>query len=92
MTEIACGSGHTVILSGNSTFMSTCCAFCLRVTVPLLADDGELYTWGRGDDGRLGRLRAFSVLPACVQCCLFVELLQVTGIRVGNTSPSLCLP
>lgn len=30
--QIACGSGHTVVL-----------------TV-----DGEVYTWGRGDDGRLG--------------------------------------
>ena len=30
--EIACGSGHTVVLS----------------------TDGEVYTWGRGDDGRLG--------------------------------------
>eukprot|EP00569_Conticribra_weissflogii_P016347 CAMPEP_0171399114 /NCGR_PEP_ID=MMETSP0880-20121228/6388_1 /TAXON_ID=67004 /ORGANISM="Thalassiosira weissflogii, Strain CCMP1336" /LENGTH=839 /DNA_ID=CAMNT_0011913219 /DNA_START=41 /DNA_END=2560 /DNA_ORIENTATION=- len=30
--QIACGSGHTVVLTG----------------------DGEVYTWGRGDDGRLG--------------------------------------
>lgn len=30
--QIACGSGHTVVLT----------------------DDGEVYTWGRGDDGRLG--------------------------------------
>ncbi|KAL3795678.1 hypothetical protein ACHAWO_004263 [Cyclotella atomus] len=30
--EIACGSGHTVVLTG----------------------EGEVYTWGRGDDGRLG--------------------------------------
>ena len=29
---IACGSGHTVVLTG----------------------DGKVYTWGRGDDGRLG--------------------------------------
>lgn len=30
--QIACGSGHTVVLS----------------------TEGEVYTWGRGDDGRLG--------------------------------------
>lgn len=30
--QIACGSGHTVVLT----------------------TDGEVYTWGRGDDGRLG--------------------------------------
>lgn len=30
--QIACGSGHTVVL----------------------VEDGEVYTWGRGDDGRLG--------------------------------------
>ena len=30
--QIACGSGHTVVLT----------------------NDGEVYTWGRGDDGRLG--------------------------------------
>eukprot|EP00984_Skeletonema_dohrnii_P007149 scaffold2581_cov84-Skeletonema_dohrnii-CCMP3373.AAC.4 len=30
--QIACGSGHTVVLTG----------------------EGEVYTWGRGDDGRLG--------------------------------------
>lgn len=30
--QIACGSGHTVVLT----------------------IDGEVYTWGRGDDGRLG--------------------------------------
>lgn len=30
--QIACGSGHTVVLSA----------------------EGEVYTWGRGDDGRLG--------------------------------------
>lgn len=30
--KIACGSGHTVVLS----------------------TEGEVYTWGRGDDGRLG--------------------------------------
>ncbi|DAZ94414.1 TPA: hypothetical protein N0F65_003443 [Lagenidium giganteum] len=32
IVQIACGSGHTVVLT----------------------DDGEVYTWGRGDDGRLG--------------------------------------
>ncbi|GLE06225.1 hypothetical protein PINS_up015467 [Pythium insidiosum] len=32
VVQIACGSGHTVVLT----------------------DDGEVYTWGRGDDGRLG--------------------------------------
>lgn len=30
--QIACGSGHTVVLT----------------------TDGEVFTWGRGDDGRLG--------------------------------------
>lgn len=32
IVQIACGSGHTVVLT----------------------DKGEVYTWGRGDDGRLG--------------------------------------
>jgi len=31
--QIACGSGHTVVLT----------------------TDGEVFTWGRGDDGRLGQ-------------------------------------
>ncbi|CAM9211439.1 unnamed protein product, partial [Choristocarpus tenellus] len=32
VVQVACGSGHTVVLTG----------------------DGDVYTWGRGDDGRLG--------------------------------------
>ncbi|RLN86543.1 hypothetical protein BBJ28_00001485 [Nothophytophthora sp. Chile5] len=32
IVQIACGSGHTVVLT----------------------EEGEVYTWGRGDDGRLG--------------------------------------
>lgn len=32
IVQIACGSGHTVVLT----------------------DEGEVFTWGRGDDGRLG--------------------------------------
>ena len=31
--QIACGSGHTVVLS----------------------TEGDVYSWGRGDDGRLGK-------------------------------------
>jgi hypothetical protein len=31
--QIACGSGHTVVLT----------------------TEGEVFTWGRGDDGRLGK-------------------------------------
>ncbi len=34
--QIACGSGHTVVLT----------------------TEGEVFTWGRGDDGRLGKCRA----------------------------------
>ena len=36
--QIACGSGHTVVLT----------------------TEGEVFTWGRGDDGRLGMLSAMS--------------------------------
>ena len=32
ISQICCGSGHTVVLSSS----------------------GEVYSWGRGDDGRLG--------------------------------------
>ena len=51
--HIACGSGHTVILTS----------------------DGNVLTWGRGDDGRLGHgdngwkyvPRVVEALPACTQ-------------------------
>lgn len=63
--HIACGSGHTVVLTGRSTTPLLDLRPARRLSVPtserhapvwcaLLAADGEVFTWGRGDDGRLG--------------------------------------
>jgi alpha-tubulin suppressor-like RCC1 family protein len=43
--QIACGSGHTVVLT----------------------TEGEVFTWGRGDDGRLGKCRAVLVVDCTVE-------------------------
>ena len=52
--QLACGSGHTCILS----------------------QDGEVYTWGRGDDGRLGVSGQFSER---------LEQWRVNGVRDDDT-------
>lgn len=48
--QIACGSGHTVVLTA----------------------DGEVHTWGRGDDGRLGKTMALI-------CALLIRGFQARG-------------
>lgn len=63
--QIACGSGHTVVLT----------------------TEGEVYTWGRGDDGRLGHGdNGWKYVPRITQslsgahCCPgYVRLLSYSG-------------
>lgn len=55
--QIACGSGHTVVLT----------------------TDGEVYTWGRGDDGRLGHGdNGWKYVPRITQSLAGQIVVQVT--------------
>ncbi|CAB9507022.1 RCC1 and BTB domain-containing protein 2 [Seminavis robusta] len=55
--QIACGSGHTVVLT----------------------TDGEVYTWGRGDDGRLGHGdNGWKYVPRIIQSLAGQIVVQVT--------------
>lgn len=55
--QIACGSGHTVVLT----------------------TDGEVYTWGRGDDGRLGHGdNGWKYVPRITQSLAGQVVVQVT--------------
>ena len=55
--QIACGSGHTVVLT----------------------TDGEVYTWGRGDDGRLGHGdNGWKYVPRIAQSLSGQVMVQVT--------------
>mmetsp|Transcript_21486 Transcript_21486/g.30089 ORF Transcript_21486/g.30089 Transcript_21486/m.30089 type:complete len:607 (+) Transcript_21486:80-1900(+) len=55
--QIACGSGHTVVLT----------------------TDGEVYTWGRGDDGRLGHGdNGWKYVPRIAQSLTGQIIVQVT--------------
>jgi RCC1 and BTB domain-containing protein len=57
VVQIACGSGHTVVLT----------------------DDGEVYTWGRGDDGRLGHGdNGWKFVPRLVEELRGKKIRQVT--------------
>jgi alpha-tubulin suppressor-like RCC1 family protein len=57
VSQIACGSGHTVVLS----------------------TDGEVYTWGRGDDGRLGHGdNGWKYVPRLAQSLVGQRIVQVT--------------
>jgi len=57
VSQIACGSGHTVVLS----------------------TDGEVYTWGRGDDGRLGHGdNGWKYVPRLAQSLAGQRIVQVT--------------
>jgi alpha-tubulin suppressor-like RCC1 family protein len=55
--QIACGSGHTVVLS----------------------TEGEVFTWGRGDDGRLGHGdNGWKYVPRITQALAGQVVVQVT--------------
>jgi len=55
--QIACGSGHTVVLT----------------------TEGEVYTWGRGDDGRLGHGdNGWKYVPRLAQSLIGKVIVQVT--------------
>lgn len=55
--QIACGSGHTVVLT----------------------TEGEVYTWGRGDDGRLGHGdNGWKYVPRITQSLAGQVVCQVT--------------
>ena len=55
--QIACGSGHTVVLT----------------------TEGHVYTWGRGDDGRLGHgENMWKYVPRIIQSLVGPVLVQVT--------------
>lgn len=55
--QIACGSGHTVVLT----------------------TDGEVYTWGRGDDGRLGHGdNGWKYVPRIAQSLSGQIMVQIT--------------
>jgi len=55
--QIACGSGHTVVLT----------------------TDGEVFTWGRGDDGRLGHgCNGWKYVPRITQSLTGQVVVQVT--------------
>jgi len=58
VAQIACGSGHTVVLT---------------------EEKGEVYTWGRGDDGRLGHGdNGWKYVPRLVQALRGKHVCQVT--------------
>lgn len=57
VVQVACGSGHTVVLS----------------------EDGDVYTWGRGDDGRLGHGdNGWKYVPRLVDVVRSKNIRQVT--------------
>ncbi|ETV89424.1 hypothetical protein H257_00711 [Aphanomyces astaci] len=57
VVQIACGSGHTVVLD----------------------DKGDVYTWGRGDDGRLGHGdNGWKFVPRLVESLQTKQIKQVT--------------
>lgn len=57
VSQIACGSGHTVVLT----------------------TDGQVYTWGRGDDGRLGHGdNGWKYVPRIAQSLSGQVIVQVT--------------
>ncbi|KAF0719156.1 Aste57867_1246 [Aphanomyces stellatus] len=57
VVQIACGSGHTVVLD----------------------DKGDVYTWGRGDDGRLGHGdNGWKFVPRLVEALQNKHIKQVT--------------
>lgn len=57
VVQICCGSGHTVVLTG----------------------EGEVYTWGRGDDGRLGHGdNGWKYVPRVVEALRGKNIVQVT--------------
>ncbi|EQC36786.1 hypothetical protein SDRG_05620 [Saprolegnia diclina VS20] len=57
VVQIACGSGHTVVLDEN----------------------GDVYTWGRGDDGRLGHGdNGWKFVPRLVEALHGKRIKQVT--------------
>ena len=64
--QIACGSGHTVVLTAdgegtNNMWMTTGIIMSFSyadnsyLIIFFLPFAGVVYTWGRGDDGRLGK-------------------------------------
>ena len=56
--QIACGSGHTVVLT---------------------SEGGQVYTWGRGDDGRLGHgENMWKYVPRVTQSLVGHTMVQVT--------------
>jgi alpha-tubulin suppressor-like RCC1 family protein len=58
--QIACGSGHTVVLTGAG-------------------DAGQVFTWGRGDDGRLGHGdTGWKYVPKITQALAGHLVVQVT--------------
>lgn len=64
----------------------------VRRTPPFIrsvVEDGVVYTWGRGDDGRLGGLCDINVSKGDFPANFAVASLKVTGIRDGNTSLNL---
>ena len=59
--QIACGSGHTVVLTR----------------------EGDVYTWGRGDDGRLGHGdNGWKYVPRIISS--FVGLVRISQITCGS--------
>eukprot|EP00752_Nemacystus_decipiens_P017544 g15723.t1 len=57
VVQVACGSGHTVVLS----------------------EDGTVYTWGRGDDGRLGHGdNGWKYVPRVVEALEGHRIVQAT--------------
>ncbi|CAN0153976.1 unnamed protein product [Discosporangium mesarthrocarpum] len=70
VVQVACGSGHTVVLSV----------------------DGEVYTWGRGDDGRLGHGdNGWKYVPRLVEGLRGKRIVQV-GHATASVSLNFFLP
>ena len=78
--SIACGSGHTVVLTGNPTDIPFKRFSHIQIHVMyFILDDGDVYTWGRGDDGRLGHGdNGWKYVPRVVEALCGKNIRQVT--------------
>ncbi|KAL7556435.1 hypothetical protein ACA910_020346 [Epithemia clementina (nom. ined.)] len=66
--QIACGSGHTVVLTAEHEGAGG-----------TMGGGGQVYTWGRGDDGRLGHgENMWKYVPRSITSLQGLNMVQVT--------------
>ena len=95
LRQLSCGGAHSALLAASNHLSARGCLirmFCdSRIAAAALTDDGQLYVWGRGNEGQLGLgdYRPRTVCAFVARCWAHVALFLNVPACLSAQVPAL---